>query len=40
MEIAKTIEVDIGTTIATELQQLERAQQITILYACESGSRA
>jgi uncharacterized protein len=28
------------TTIATELQQLERAQQITILYACESGSRA
>jgi uncharacterized protein len=27
------------TTIATELQRLEREQQITILYACESGSR-
>jgi uncharacterized protein len=40
MEIGKTIEVDIGTKIATELQQLEREQQIKILYACESGSRA
>jgi uncharacterized protein len=40
MEIGKTIEIDIGTKIATELQQLEREQQIEILYACESGSRA
>jgi uncharacterized protein len=27
------------TTIATELQRLEQEQHITILYACESGSR-
>jgi uncharacterized protein len=40
MEIPKTIEIDIDTTISTELQQLEREQQIKILYACESGSRA
>lgn len=28
------------TTIATELQRLEQTQQIKMLYACESGSRA
>ena len=40
MEIAKIIEVDIDTTIAFELQQLAIQAHITILYACESGSRA
>jgi uncharacterized protein len=40
MDVQRKIAVEIETTIATELQQLERAQQITILYACESGSRA
>jgi uncharacterized protein len=40
MEIAKTIEADIHTTITSELQQLANQAQITILYACESGSRA
>jgi uncharacterized protein len=40
MEIARTIEVDIHTTITSELQQLASREQINILYACESGSRA
>lgn len=40
MEIARTIEVDIHTTITSELQQLANQEQINILYACESGSRA
>jgi uncharacterized protein len=40
MEIASTIAVDIYSTIASELQQLASQEQITILYACESGSRA
>lgn len=40
MEIARTIEVEIETKIRSELQQLASQEQITILYACESGSRA
>jgi uncharacterized protein len=40
MEIARTIEMDIHTTIRSELQQLASREQIKILYACESGSRA
>jgi uncharacterized protein len=40
MDVQGKIVVDIDTTIAAELQQLEWAQQIKILYACESGSRA
>jgi uncharacterized protein len=40
MEIARTIEVEIHNTITSELQQLASREQMTILYACESGSRA
>ncbi|WP_373544445.1 nucleotidyltransferase domain-containing protein [Chamaesiphon sp.] len=39
MEIAST-EIDIDSTIASELQQIASIEQIVILYACESGSRA
>jgi uncharacterized protein len=41
MEIDRTTAaVEIDPTIAAKLQQLASTEQITILYACESGSRA
>ena len=36
MEMTETI----ADKIKKELSDLERAEQVTILYACESGSRA
>jgi uncharacterized protein len=40
MDTPGEIEGEIQTKIASELQQLADREQITILYACESGSRA
>jgi uncharacterized protein len=40
MDIHSEIKVDIDTTIESQLQQLIVQEQISILYACESGSRA
>lgn len=40
METDRTVAVDIDPTITAQLQQLASTEQITILYACESGSRA
>jgi uncharacterized protein len=40
MDTQEEIAVDINNTIETQLQQLEIEEQIVILYACESGSRA
>ncbi len=40
MNIVGEIEIDIQTTISAQLQQLAIQEQIVILYACESGSRA
>ncbi|AFY91740.1 nucleotidyltransferase domain-containing protein [Chamaesiphon minutus] len=40
METDRTVAVDIDPTITAKLQQLAIAEQLTILYACESGSRA
>jgi uncharacterized protein len=40
MDTRAEIAVDISNTIRTQLQRLEIEEQIIILYACESGSRA
>ena len=40
MDTAQDRNLDILTKIATQLQAIATQEQITILYACESGSRA
>jgi uncharacterized protein len=40
MDIPQEIGANIDKTIASQLQQLATQEQIEILYACESGSRA